>query len=165
MTTVGALDIGGTHVTAGRVDVERVVVEPGSRVRVAFPPAGGPALLERIVEAAAGVATSELSRFGVATPGPFDYAAGICLIAHKLPGLYGVDLGRELATTLDLTERQAVVFLNDAEAFLLGEWWAGAARGHARAVGITLGTGLGSAFLEDGRIVRSDERVPSDGEL
>jgi glucokinase len=165
MTTVGALDIGGTHVTAGRVDVERAVVDPGSRVRVAFPPAGGPALLERIVEAAAGVATSELSRFGVATPGPFDYAAGICLISHKLPGLYGVDLGRELATTLDLTERQAVVFLNDAEAFLLGEWWAGAARGHARAVGITLGTGLGSAFLEDGRIVRSDERVPSDGEL
>jgi predicted NBD/HSP70 family sugar kinase len=165
VTTVGALDIGGTHVTAARVDIERAVVEPGSRVRVAFPPAGGPALLERIVEAAAAVATAELSRFGVAAPGPFDYAAGICLISHKLPGLYGVNLGRELATALALTERRAVLFLNDADAFLLGEWWAGAARNHARVVGITLGTGLGSAFLEDGRIVRSDGRVPPDGEL
>ena len=42
---------------------------------------------------------------------------------------------------------------NDADAFLLGEWWAGAARDHRRAVGVTLGTGLGSAFVEDGQIV------------
>jgi glucokinase len=162
---VGALDIGGTHVTAGRVDIDRATVEPASRVRTAFPTAGGPALLECILEAATAVATPELSGFGVAVPGPFDYAAGVCLVSHKLPGLYGVDLRRELATALELAERRAIVFLNDAEAFLLGEWWAGAARGHDRAVGITLGTGLGSAFLEYGRIVRSDWRVPAGGEL
>ena len=51
-------------------------------------------------------------------------------------------------------------FLNDAEAFLLGESVAGAARGHAPRVGITLGTGLGSAFLADGEIVRSGPDVP-----
>jgi glucokinase len=162
---VGALDIGGTHVTAGRVDIDGAAVEPASRVRTAFPNAGGPALLERILETAAAVATPELSGFGVAAPGPFDYDAGVCLVSHKLPGLYGVDLRRELATALELAERRAIVFLNDAEAFLLGEWWAGAARGHDRVVGITLGTGLGSAFLENGRIVRSDRRVPAGGEL
>lgn len=48
-------------------------------------------------------------------------------------------------------------FVNDADAFLLGEWWTGAARGHERAVGITLGTGLGSAFLERGRILPAGE--------
>jgi glucokinase len=58
-----------------------------------------------------------------------------------------------------------VRFVNDAEAFLLGEWWAGAARGHDRAVGITLGTGLGSAFLEHGRIVRAGAGVPHEGAL
>ena len=56
-----------------------------------------------------------------------------------------------------------VRFLNDAEAFLLGEWWAGAARGHDRALGITLGTGLGSAFLEHGWIVRTGARSASRG--
>jgi glucokinase len=162
---VGALDIGGTHVTAGRVHIESKAVEAGTRVRIALSPATGPGLVERIVETAAAVATPEMRRFGVAAPGPFDYAAGISRIAHKLPGLYGVDLRRELGSALDLTDPRAITFLNDAEAFLLGEWWAGAARGHVRVVGITLGTGLGSAFLEHGRIVRSDTRVPADGAL
>jgi glucokinase len=162
---VGALDIGGTHVTAGRVQIESKAVEPGTRVRVTLSPATGPALVERIVETAAAVATPEMRRFGVAAPGPFDYAAGISRVAHKLPGLYGVDLRRKLGSALDLADLRAITFLNDAEAFLLGEWWAGAARGHFRVVGITLGTGLGSAFLEAGRIVRSDTRVPADGAL
>jgi glucokinase len=159
---VGALDIGGTHVTAGRVQFSSATVEPYARVRLDF--TRGATLLERILEAAESVATPETRRFGVAAPGPFDYDAGVCLVSHKLPGLYGINLRRELARAVGLTGR-AVSFLNDAEAFLLGEWWAGAARGHTRALGITLGTGLGSAFLEDGRFVRSGPRVPADGAL
>jgi glucokinase len=161
---VGALDIGGTHVTAGRVHVQSATVEPGTRVRVAFPP-GGSGLVQHILDTAAAIATPELCRVGVAAPGPFDYVAGICWIPHKLPGLYGVNLRRELGTALDLGDHGAIAFLNDAEAFLLGEWWAGAARGHTRVVGVTLGTGLGSAFLENGQIVRSDTRVPAEGAL
>ena len=159
---VGALDIGGTHVTAGRVRLSAAAVEPGARIRLSYTRAAPP--LERIREAAQSVATSETRRFGVAAPGPFDYAAGVCLVAHKLPGLYGVDLRRELGRALGL-DGGAVSFVNDAEAFLLGEWWAGAARGHARVVAITLGTGLGSAFLDGGRIVRTGPGVPADGEL
>ena len=37
--------------------------------------------------------------------------------------------------------------------------------GHRRAAGVTLGTGLGSAFLEDGRIVDTGPRVPFEGSL
>jgi glucokinase len=159
---VGALDIGGTHVTAGRVRLSGATVEPGARVRLAY--SGGEPLLERILDAARSVATPETDRFGVAAPGPFDYAAGVCLVSHKLPGLYGVDLRRELAVALGLAGG-SVSFINDAEAFLLGEWWAGAARGHARAVGVTLGAGLGSAFLASGRIVRAGPGVPAGGEL
>jgi glucokinase len=159
---VGALDIGGTHVTAGRVQLESATVEPDARVRLEF--TRGTALLERILEAAGSVVTPETRSFGVAAPGPFDYDAGVCLVSHKLPGLYGINLRRELALALGLAG-EAVSFLNDAEAFLLGEWWAGAARGHSRAVGITLGMGLGSAFLEKGRFVRSGPQVPAEGAL
>jgi predicted NBD/HSP70 family sugar kinase len=159
---VGALDIGGTHVTAGRVRVSTATVEPGARMRLAYTGGGSP--LERILEAAGSVATVETRRFGVAAPGPFDYPAGVCLVSHKLPGLYGVNLRRELALALGLAG-EAVSFLNDAEAFLLGEWWAGAARGHTRAIGITLGTGLGSAFIEAGRIVRTGPGIPAEGAL
>jgi glucokinase len=158
----GALDIGGTHVTAGRVRLSSATVAPGSRVRLEF--ASGMTPLDRILEAATSVATPQTRRFGVAAPGPFDYEAGVSLVSHKLVGLYGVDLRSELAAAVGLDGRD-VLFLNDAEAFLLGEWWAGAARGHARALGITLGTGLGSAFLEDGQFARSGPGVPADGAL
>ena len=163
---VAALDIGGTHVTAGRVDLTRASVEPRSRIRVALPAAATRAeLVAAISRAGSSIARPDMGLLGVAVPGPFDYAAGVSRIAHKLQGLYGVDLRAELCGALGLTEPAAVHFLNDAEAFLLGEWWAGAARGHARAVGITLGTGLGSAFLADGRIVRSGPGVPPGGAL
>jgi glucokinase len=145
---VGALDIGGSHVTAGNVDLAaRSLV---TRTRAALP--GGADLVAAIVNAAAPLAG--VDRVGVAVPGPFDYAAGVSRMAHKLQGLYGVELETQLRRAPGLG-RARFRFVNDADAFLLGEWWAGAARGHARAVGITLGTGLGSAFLADGRIVDS----------
>jgi glucokinase len=162
MTVVGALDIGGTHVAAGRVRLSSATVEPDARVRLDL--TDGTQLLERVLEAARAIARPETRSFGVAVPGPFDYDHGISLVSHKLHGLYGVNVRRELGLAVGLTD-SAVSFLNDAEAFLLGEWWAGAARGHRRAVGITLGSGLGSAFLEDGRLVRSGPGVPADGDL
>jgi glucokinase len=161
---VGALDIGGTHVTAGRVDLAAGSVDPGSRIRVSLPAAHSEPVAA-ISRAASSIARPDIQLVGVAVPGPFDYSAGVSRIAHKLEGLYGVDLRAELSSALGLTDPAAVRFLNDAEAFLLGEWWAGAARGSARAVGITLGTGLGSAFLVDGRIVRSGPGVPPRGAL
>ena len=86
-------------------------------------------------------------------------------MTHKLDGLHGVDLRSELLAASGLQNPAAIRFVNDAEAFLLGEWWAGAARGHERAVGVTLGTGIGSAFSERGEIVRVGAEVPPGGEL
>jgi glucokinase len=161
---VGAMDIGGTHVTAGRVDTEARLVE--ARRRTSLPTAAArDELLAELSRAAASIARPDIGRVGVAVPGPFDYSAGVSRIEHKLRGLYGVDLRSALCAVLRLTDASAVRFLNDADAFVLGEWWAGAARGHARAAGITLGTGLGAAFVADGAIVRSWPGIPADGAL
>jgi glucokinase len=163
---VGALDIGGTHVAGGRVELDSAALEPRSRVSETLPARGSRAeLLAAVSRVTQSVARPEIRLLGVAVPGPFDYAAGVSKIAHKLEGLHGVDLRSELRAVSSLPECTAVHFVNDAEAFLLGEWWAGAARGHRRAVGITLGTGLGSAFSEEGVIVRSGAPVPPGGEL
>jgi glucokinase len=58
-----------------------------------------------------------------------------------------------------------VCSLNDADAFLLGEIGAGAVRGVSRVVGLTLGTGIGSAFAVDGRVVTEGPGIPPDGEI
>jgi glucokinase len=46
---------------------------------------------------------------------------------------------------------------------VLGEWVAGAARGDTRCAGLTLGTGVGSGWVADGRIVDSGPDVPPGG--
>jgi acetyl esterase/lipase/predicted NBD/HSP70 family sugar kinase len=159
---VAALDLGGTHASAGRVDIGSSTIE--ARTRVALPAeAGREELLELIVGALAGAAEG-VARIGVAAPGPFDYGGGTSWIEHKLAPLFGVDLRRTLADGLGLPPT-SVSFVNDAEAFVVGEWWSGAAAGHRRAVGVTLGTGLGSGFLEDGEAVCSGQRVPPEGAI
>ena len=123
-------------------------------------------LVRSIVAAARRLAGRDIARWGVATPGPFDYERGISLIrgVAKLEALYGVDLRAELGAGLDVEPRD-ISFMNDANAFLVGEWWAGAAQGGGRSIGITIGTGLGSAFISDGKIVESDPDVPPEGRL
>ncbi|HKY50344.1 MAG TPA: ROK family protein [Candidatus Limnocylindria bacterium] len=160
-----ALEIGGTHVSSGLVAMDRSLVLPRTMARSDFAPnATRDELLGAIVGAAKRLARADVRRLGVATPGPFDYERGVSRIrgVAKLDALYGVDLRSELSSAVAL-EPKNVSFLNDASAFLIGEWWAGAARRHDRAIGVTLGTGLGSAFMERGEIVETDPRVPPEG--
>jgi len=163
--TIAALDLGGTHVSAAAVDP--ATGEVRSLVRVDHAPdAARDELLDGIREAARAVAGPAVAAVGVAAPGPFDYERGICTIRGlgKLEALFGVDLRQELAAVFALPA-EAVVFLNDADAFLLGEAAHGAAAGVERAIGITLGTGLGSAFIAGGLLVRDGPDVPPDAEL
>lgn len=164
---VGALDIGGTHVTAGRVVLPDCHVEVGSDRRL---PLAADATREKIVgtliAAARSVHRPHIRYWGVAVPGPFDYARGVARIRGlaKLEAIYGLDLRTTFAAALGVDPGD-IHFLNDAEAFGLGEWRAGASRGHRRCVGITLGTGLGSAFLVDGVVQRAGDGVPPKGRI
>jgi predicted NBD/HSP70 family sugar kinase len=83
---------------------------------------------------------------------------------HKLPYLYRVNLREPVAACFGWRSGQ-VRFVHDAAAFLFGEIGAGAARGADRAVGITLGTGIGSAFSIDGRVIGTGSGVAPGGEI
>ena len=158
-------DVGGSHVSAAVCQAGDYRIGPVAR-------ANHPAqqTSEAFLDVLAGLATQVTGGAGnvlgasVAMPGPFDYAAGLSWMKHKLPYLYGFDLRRALADRFGWQPGQ-VRFLNDAAAFLLGEVGAGAARGVHRAVGITLGTGIGSAFAVDGRVVTEGAGVPPGGEI
>lgn len=165
---VGALEIGGTHVSAARVDVARKRIDSSGLRRVSFgAKTGRDELLAAISDAASDVALPEIDLWGIATPGPFDYERGVSKISGlgKLDGLYEVDLRAGLARDLGIARPERIRFLNDAQAFILGEWWAGAAKGQRRAMGVTLGTGLGSGFLAGGELVMSGPDVPPDARL
>ena len=99
-----------------------------------------------------------------AMPGPFDYDKGISWMEHKMPYLYGFNVSEALAERFGWKAEQ-VRFLNDAAAYLLGEVGAGAAQGVKRVVCFTLGTGVGSGFAVDGRVVTEGKGVPPGGEI
>ena len=103
----------------------------------------------------------------LAFPGPFDYEKGICLVhgQDKFDHLYGLDLRRALSQRLDFPSGE-IRFLNDADAFAMGEMGFGEARGAARAMFICIGTGLGSGFGVDGQMAPAGTPgMPENGEL
>ncbi len=158
---VAVLEVGGSHVTAA-------VVSPGSWEVASLrrTPLDSQTTAEQIVAqlAAAAAQLPMANGLALAMPGPFDYASGVAWYrgVDKFDSLYGFDLGQSLRTLLDVDR---VVFVNDAEAFAVGEWTTGTLQGLERCCGVTIGTGIGTAFLADGRVVRSGDTVPPGGEL
>lgn len=180
------LEIGGTHVTAALVlggthvqDEERReqqrpvrrdpghpwAVVPGSVVRRQLDAHGSAdGLLDALAEAANDLGSGHNGTWGVAVPGPFDYRSGVALYENvgKFDHLRGVDVRAGLMERLHPAPQQ-IAFLNDADAFGIGEFAIGAAGGRRRAVCITLGTGVGSTFLAEDVPVKSGPEVPPDG--
>jgi len=156
-------DIGGSHISGAICAESDLALGP---VAKAAQPRSIDTFLEALNHLASQVTagTQCVSGAVLAMPGPFDYVEGVSWMRHKMPYLYGVNLRHAMAERLGWKDEQ-VQFLNDAAAFLLGEIGAGAARGVSRTVGITLGTGIGSAFAVDGNLVVGGPSVPSGGEI
>ncbi|MEU0554930.1 ROK family protein [Dactylosporangium maewongense] len=162
---IWVLEVGGSHVTAAGVLLDdRQVIQ---RQRHPLDPTLS---ADGIVDALAGAAKlldpQAGDRWAIAMPGPFDYRTGVSLHegVGKFDSLHGLDLRAALALAIPTTP-DAFTFVNDADAFLLGEWVDGAAKGASRCVAITLGTGIGSAWLADGSVVTTGPTVPPDGEV
>src|SRR6476646_3624723 len=162
---IRVLEVGGTHVTAATVDTRRQEVR--ERIRHSLDSsAAAPTILSTLRDAAMTLADTVPTRWAVAMPDPFDYARGIALFRDvgKFDALYGVDVGRALCDAITPTPR-SIAFAHDTEAFLLGEWLCGAARGMRRCAAVTIGTGIGSAFLDRGRTVRDGPGLPPGGRI
>jgi len=147
------VDIGGSHITAALVDLEDRSIIEGTwhRERV-----NGKGTAEEIIDAwaavikdvAVGLDAANLV-IGIGVPGPFNYEEGISLMKNqdKYDTLYGLNVKELLAARLN-TSPKNIQFINDAGCFLQGEGFSGAARDFKSAIGLTLGTGLGSAIYD-----------------
>lgn len=96
-------------------------------------------------------------RVGAACPGPFDFRAGMSLMAHKWPGLRGVPLAPVFAETFP---QAGLSFLHDSTAYMLGEAFYGAGRQASNPCGVMLGTGLGYTLMRDRRVLLDDTLSP-----
>ncbi|MET0242716.1 MAG: ROK family protein [Flavitalea sp.] len=148
---VGA-DVGGTHITAALVDPESKEMIAESVSRVSTTENSG---VDELIDAWSGcireaMGKHEVSKVCLAMPGPFNYHAGICLIKdqNKYPGLYGVNVRQRLADRLGISPED-IYMNNDAGCFLQGEVFCGSLTEFRNVIGVTLGTGLGTAVCKD----------------
>ncbi|SFT91964.1 glucokinase [Algoriphagus locisalis] len=143
------VDIGGSHISAAQVELKE-----GNAVFHHFHEADVNTFGEqnaivsawsKVILQAAG--DSKDIQVGIAMPGPFNYEKGVSLIKDqgKMASLYQLSIKDLLVSSLGISSAQ-IEFTNDAEAFLKGESYAGAGKDFQNSIGLTLGTGLGSAI-------------------
>jgi len=155
------VDIGGSHITAAHIDAASFKVVKSSLIRARVASMEGAEIIIKdwvdALEPLIAHEGAETTRIGIAMPGPFDYTKGISLMqgTKKYDSLYEMNVLEILAEKLGIP-KDHILFRNDAEAFLHGELASGAVAGEKRAVGITLGTGLGSASNCQGTTLDAD---------
>ncbi len=155
---VTGVDIGGSHITVGLVDIDQRTLIKDTLIRKSVNADG---TLEEIfetwcqaIEQVRKSSPENIKNIGIAMPGPFDYAQGISWMhnMNKFENLYGINIKQKLSQKLNFPPDH-IFFRNDAEAFLAGEVMCGAARGYNNAIGITIGTGLGTAVHTNSKTI------------
>lgn len=152
------VDVGGTNIACGIVDCEcgiiaRSKVKTNERGKDRTPAYED--VLEEIKNAVriacdeAGITPSAAHSIGIGCPGTCNSNSGVVEYSNNL-GFLNVPLRKDVEE-----EFKIPVYLdNDANAAAFGEFVAGAAKGANSAVVITLGTGVGSGIIIDGKICR-----------
>jgi len=144
-------DVGGTRLKAGAVSrkgklLAQQIVPTGAL-------AGPRALLMSIVGIARAIEKEmggPAAAVGLGLPGAIDPDRGIVLLPGRLKGLENFPIVPKLRKAFGVP----VIADNDARLAMIAEKEFGQARGKGWALTLTLGTGVGSGVLIDGRILR-----------
>lgn len=166
------VDVGGSHITAALIDAasRHIVEETLSRSRIDN--AGNKDVIlnqwsNTLRAALSKMPGVNLKGIGFAVPGPFNYQDGICLMkgVNKYESLYGINISEYLRKELSLADDFPLKFENDACCFGLGESFSAEVLPFKNVLAITLGTGFGATFIQNGEVKKSGEGIPPFGTL
>lgn len=152
MFSVG-IDIGGMSIKGGIVDEtgkiivsDRIITERNAEKDVE-----NICTLVKNLLKSTNISESEINGIGIGCPGAVDSQSGI---VEFLPNLNWEDV--EIVKILELRFRMRVRITNDANAAALAEYKFGAAKKYDSCVMFTLGTGVGGAYIENGKILEGN---------
>jgi len=153
------VDIGGTKVAAGLVDADGKILshERVPMVSNSSPQDGLNAVLSAIAKVIPN-GTADVVGIGICAPGPLDPRTGIILNPPNVPCWRNFPL----AESVQKLHSVPVKVDNDANAAALAEARWGAARGYKHVFCATIGTGIGTGIVFDGKIYHG--RTGSAGE-
>jgi len=151
MYTIG-IDLGGTNIKAGICDGEGKLIKkmslPTKKEDTADSITDAMAKLCFMLLEETGVQEEELEYVGIAAPGTVDLEKCEVVFCNNLPFLH-YPLEEEFTKRFPAKK---LYLENDANAAALGEVVCGGAKGVKSAVIVTLGTGVGSGIIIDGKI-------------
>jgi glucokinase len=147
------VDIGGTKVAAGIVDASGKILK---QLRKPMPANDGAeagfkavtSAIDSLLAGEAANAQAQVRAIGICAPGPLDPKSGVVLNPPNLPCWRNFPLAARVAEVY----RVPVKVDNDANAAALAETIWGAAHGYHYVFYATVGTGIGTGIVLDGRI-------------
>ena len=163
-------DIGGSHISSSLIELSsmKVLENTTATVKVDSQAKAEDIILDWTTALSRSLVDHKDGIEGIALsmPGPFDYEGGICEMkgVGKYESIFGYNIRLVLFEKFKeyIDSPTQIIFLNDADAFILG---AVHTQGYQneRVIGLTLGTGYGSGFVENGQLLTNDTRVPKGG--
>src|SRR5580658_8980483 len=156
------VDIGGTKVAVGLVDRDGKILTQGRKPMVANGTAE--AAFQAVTSAIDSMSESAapgggFQSIGICAPGPLDPETGVVLNPPNLPCWRNFPLAEKIAAVYDVP----VKVDNDANAAALAETRWGAARGFRYVFYATIGTGIGTGIVFDGRIYHGNTGSAGEG--
>lgn len=151
---IAGIDVGGTKIAAGLAARDGRVIASG---RVPTPQTDGPAVLTAIVQllqrllTEAHAAGSDLAAIGLSVPAVTDQERGAVLWS---PNIRGWDEETLVAGPLGEAIGAPASLHYDGHAWVMGEWWLGAAKGAREAALVAVGTGIGGGLILGGQLHR-----------
>lgn len=142
---VVGIDLGGTEIKAGLVDSEKGIIK-----KISHPTEvekGNEKVIENITSIAQELMKDvEVRSIGIGSPGSIDRSKGVVRFSPNFPEWHDFELGEHIRRNTGVD----VFVENDANAFALGEWYFGKAKGLTDFIALTLGTGIGSGVVCNG---------------
>lgn len=160
------VDVGGTKVAAGLVNSTGEILGHNRNPMVADGgAASGLAAVTKAIETASAHAVTAagphnlIRGVGICSPGPLDPKTGVIINPPNLPCWRNFPLAAEIARIY----RVRVKVDNDANGAGLAETLWGSGRGYGNVFYVTIGTGIGTAILIDGRIYHGRTGAAGEG--
>lgn len=164
------VDIGGSHISCAAVDLKNFSVLEYTRTERAVDNKAEASTIigiwaQAISDVIGKIDPESLKGIGFGMPGPFDYVKGISYIkgVAKYEKMYGCNVKNSIADSLNFHDSFPVRFMNDVTTFAVGEALVGKASEYERSMSVTLGTGLGSAFIANRIPIVDGPEVPKLG--
>lgn len=138
------IDLGGTFIKAGLVDGSRVLKKIS---RPTEAEKGKQRVIRNVLDSIVELDKGKIESVGIGSPGQIDHSTGMVRSSSNLP-IANVNFPGIILQELNIPAK----IENDANCFALGEFLHGAGKGAQNMVGITMGTGIGSGIILQGKL-------------